>query len=158
MMRGALPLIRIPQSEIHNQLKRNLVVLNLRLLRRRAARRARRGRGGLRLLAHGYAFNVRRAVEEVYVRGVDLERVARLAVAVSPVLDVQASLDVDAPPLRQILRDVLGLSAPGVDAEPGCDVLLLARLVPAPLVRGDGEMTDRRPLRRVTEFRVTTEI
>src|SRR2546423_10326949 len=135
------------------RLKRYLVVLDLRLLRRRAAvRRARRGRGGLRLLADGDALNVRGAVEELHVRGVDLKRVARLAVAVSPLLDVESSLDVDAPPLRQILRDVLGLPAPRVDAEPGGDVLLLASLVPAPLVRGDGEMTDLRPLRRVTVF------
>src|SRR5438270_10998729 len=97
-------------------LERNLVVLDVRLGRTpaasaRPARRARRRGRGLLGLADGDAFHVRGAVEELHVRGVDFERVALLAVAVSPLLHVQAALDVDAPTLRQILRDVLGLPA-----------------------------------------------
>src|ERR1043165_1816273 len=101
--------------------ERNFVVLDLRLLRATAAARRAARRGGCRLLRlpDGDAFNVGGAVEELHVRGVDLQSVTLLAVAVCPLLHVEAALDVDAPPLRQILRDVLGLPAPRVDAEPG---------------------------------------
>src|SRR5688500_15410 len=125
-----------------------------------AAAAARRGTAAALLRAHGDAFDpaAARAVDELHLGGVDFERLARLALAVGPLLDVEAPLDVDLAPLRQVPRDVLGLLAPGRDAEPGGDVLLLARLVAPPLVRRHRELTDRRALWGVAQFGVAPEI
>src|SRR4051812_43768616 len=98
------------------------------------------------------------AVEELNLRGVDFESLSRLALAVSPLLHVQAAFDVDPAPLREVLRGGLGLLAPCGYAEPRRDVLLLARLVAAALVRRDRELADGRALRRVAQLRVAPEV
>src|SRR5687767_9162509 len=126
-----------------------------------AARRASGGSAAALLRADGDAFDAASAagaVDELHLGGVDFERLARLALAVRPLLDVEAALDVDLAPLRQVARDVLGLLAPGRNAEPRGDVLLFARLVPATLVRRHRELTDRRALWGVAEFGVAPEV
>src|SRR3712207_5766523 len=123
--------IRHSSLRVHRFLKRNFVVFYVVAARgttaaaaaaaARAAASALTAPASAAGLSDGYAFHVSRAVEELYVGGVDFERLPRLALAVSPLLHVEAPFDVDAPPLREILRDVLGLLAPRRDAEPGGD-------------------------------------
>ncbi len=140
------------------------------MLFRRSALRARllarSGRGGLRNLNYLRLFigpvdligPLRSAIrrfaalaQEVNVAGVDFKASPRIAIAVGVLFEAQPPLNVNLPALRQVFVGYLGLASPSRHAKPECVLLRFAPGVPALFGRGDGEVANGRPLRRVVE-------
>src|SRR4051794_31541185 len=96
------------------------------------------------------AFSTR--ADELHIGRLDVERVTVVAVAVRPLFYAKTSLDVDGRAFCEIFRGVLSLVTPERDLEPSGDVLELAGLITAFLVRGHGEAADGGALRRVAQF------
>src|SRR5262249_26816259 len=82
----------------------------------------------------------------------------RLALAIRVLFETQPPLDVNLPALRQIFVGHLGLASPSRDPEPDRVLLSFAPGVPALFGRGDGKVANGRALRRVAQFRVTTQV
>src|SRR5262249_7341016 len=96
--------------------------------------------------------------QELYIAGVDFGASARVSITIGILFETQSPLDVNLPALSQIFGGQLGLASPSRDPEPDRMLLLLTPGVLAVLGRRDGKVANGRPLRRVAQFRVTTQV
>src|SRR5262249_19219180 len=96
--------------------------------------------------------------QELYIAGVDFGAGARVAVTIGILFETQPPLDVNLPALRQIFGGQLGLASPSRDPEPDRVFLRFAPVVPTFFGSGNGHVANGRSLRRVAQFRVTTQV
>ena len=104
-------------------------------------------------------FTIGGTADEVEIGSVDVEREAFVAVAVCPLFRLQFAVHIDGRALLQILRGGFGFASEDVGAIPDRILDHFTRLaVFLAFVGGERETANRESLRRVAEFRVTTEI
>src|SRR5262245_27447385 len=96
--------------------------------------------------------------QELYIAGVDFGAGARVAVTISILFETQPPHDVNLPALRQVFGGQLGLASPSRNPEPDRMLLLFTPGVLAFLGPRDGKVANGRPLRRVAQFGVTTQV
>src|SRR6185436_14711570 len=87
------------------------------------------------------------------------QRVALLSVSIDPLLDPQASFNVNRPATGQVLRSGFCLAPPERHAKPGGDIVILARVfIFALLIGGQAKAAHWRSLWRIAQFRIAAEV
>src|SRR5262249_6443559 len=99
-----------------------------------------------------------RAPQELEALRAHLRRIALVPVAVDPPARLERALDVDRPPLAQVLPRGLGLLAPHDDTVPLGPLFLFARRVAPPVGGRHREVGDRGAALREADFGVAAEV
>lgn len=96
--------------------------------------------------------------DELHIGRLNVEGVSVVVVAVCPLLDPQAALDIDHGTFGQVFCCVLGLLSPESDLEPSGNVLQFAGFIASLFVGRHRETANGDALRRVTEIGVFAQV